>query len=466
MSSRRSRATALAAAIAASLVSVPALAEPAGACAATSPTCSVGSAALRGTVREKLATNIDSGWMERGPIKLRARFTIDPVGGEPLLAVDMPDGAVVEATWQEKGFLTVRPLAGAERAGRMHVQYTLVPSLEARLFGVAIERDAASLAGMLPGGALDLDARTTATVPAWGFAGALANAPTPPLEKSTLFTLPFEALGIDGRTAEGSLSMQAAATPSFRYVTREVQLDGEAVTSADGSVKLPIADADFVDVSALVVGDLALSGELDIRPIVRVDSAFGVPTFGLTRYDFSVVKRSFGGAPTPVSFERVQIHIPLPNVKVPAAPVAFGAAARGDVVKKQVAIESTGEREAVLRVESSDPQFVVAPGEIRVPAKGRHELEVAFQPSGGGPASATITVRSNDPDAPEQTFQVAANGASLDPDGRRRPSDEAEGGCGCVVAGARPAASSGASALGALGLALGLAVLGRRRRGA
>jgi MYXO-CTERM domain-containing protein len=88
----------------------------------------------------------------------------------------------------------------------------------------------------------------------------------------------------------------------------------------------------------------------------------------------------------------------------------------------------------------------------------------------GGPASATITVKSNDPDAPEQTFRVAANGAVLDPQEPGSKSGEYQeppsldapsdsGGCSASPTGAR-----GTSALAALGLGLGLALVLRRRK--
>ena len=91
------------------------------------------------------------------------------------------------------------------------------------------------------------------------------------------------------------------------------------------------------------------------------------------------------------------------------------------------------------------------------------------------PASATITVRSNDPDSPEQTFRVVANGAPVDPsgdsttDGPRTggvknleppPSDNA--GCSTAAAGA---GFGSRSTPGLAGLLLGLGlVLGARRR--
>jgi MYXO-CTERM domain-containing protein len=125
-----------------------------------------------------------------------------------------------------------------------------------------------------------------------------------------------------------------------------------------------------------------------------------------------------------------------------------------------------------LELSSSDPQFIVPSGKILVGSKSKHQLKVVFKPSNDGAASATITVRSNDPDSPEQTFRVAANGASLDPQGEEggngsRPGGvkeleppPSEGGCSTAAAG-----GGSTSGFAALLVGLGLAVAARRRRG-
>ncbi|MBX3219822.1 MAG: hypothetical protein KF795_04835 [Labilithrix sp.] len=440
-------------------------------CSRSSSTCAIGKAALGGTIDQKLATEIDSGWIDKGLVKIRTRFTIDPVTrGEPLLAVDMPNGAVVEASWSpaEKGMLVLRPLTEEGATGTMNVRYTLAPNLSAEIYGAQVNYDATRLLAKIPGASFNYDARASAPLAPWGFAGAKAVAPAPALDKSTIFALSFADLGIDPGTAEGSLAIQAAAKPTFEYTTKSVQLDAASVTRVDGSASIAVRDADFVDVTAIVSGDLALSGILDMRPVVTVDSAYGIPTFGLVKYSFSAVSKAFAGT-TAVRFDPTQIHIPLPNVKVPAAPFSVGAARAGAELEKTVAIANTGELGAVLEIESSDPQFVVPRGAIRVDAKSAYDLAIVFRPKSDAPASATITVRSNDPDSPEQTFRVAANGASVGdeddsdaPNGRGASAGDAVSSEGCSVG----ATGSGAamSDLTALTLGLGLLLAGRRRR--
>lgn len=452
-------------------------AEAASPCDPAALTCATGSAKLAARIKDRLPTQIDSGVMDKGLIKIRTRFTIDPVGSDPLLAIDMPRGALVEASWNEKGFVEVRPVPEQGAQGTMSVHYTLVPSLEASIYGIGVNYDATQLVNKVPGGKFNYDAKGSTSIQPWGFAGASLPVAAPPLDQSTIFSIPFSQLGVSAGIVEGTLSIQAAASPIFKYVTKDVRLDSMSITKADGTARIAVGDADFLDVTATVAGELSLGGNLDVRPVVKVDSVDGYPTFGAVKYSFTAVSKPLGGAPMPVSFDNTEIHIPLPNVKVPTASVNMGTVKAGQQSTQTVTIDSTGEMDGRLKIESSDPQFTVQGGDIRVPSRSKHALAILFKPSSDGAASATITVRSNDPDSPEQTFRVAANGASLDPEGegddgddgeakgKRRggvkdldapPSDE---GCACATVGA-----GSFNAYAALAIGLGLAAVARRRR--
>lgn len=448
----------------------PAAASPA--CDAASLTCSVGSATLKAQVKNQLPTTIDSGVMDKGLIKIRTRFTIDPVGTDPLIAIDMPKGALVEASWSEKGFIVVKPVVQQGQQGTYKARYTLTPSLEASIYGIGINYNASQLINKIPGAKFNYDATATTSILPWGLTAAVLSVPAPALDQSTIFALPFSDIGVDTGTVTGTLAIQAAAKPTFTYLTKEVRLDSGVITTADGSAKIAIGDEDFLDLTASVNGTITLGGILDIRPVVKIDSVAGYPTFGLTKFSFSAVSKDIGGgAPVPVNFEQTQIHIPLPNVKVPSATVAMGDVKAGASAEKSVTIDSTGEMGAKLTFTSSDPQFSVPSGEVRVAAKSKVDLKVLFKPSSDGAASATITVRSNDPDSPEQQFRVAANGASLDPvgdttaDGTPRTGGVKDleappeaSGCSTAAAG-----SGSTSGFATLLVGLGLAIAARRR---
>src|SRR5690606_2804974 len=162
--------------------------------------------------------------LDEGLIKIRTRFTIDPPVGQPLVTVDMTSGALVEASWPEPGSLTLRAVS-REGDGIVDVHYTLVPSLEASIYGLSINYDATQLINRLPGARFDYDAQGRASLLPWGFHGTHVDTPVPPLEQSTVFGLAFDRLGISRDVVTGSLAIQAAAKPRFTYQTREVRLD-------------------------------------------------------------------------------------------------------------------------------------------------------------------------------------------------------------------------------------------------
>lgn len=431
--------------------------------------CSVGTAAnLSGKIATAIPTPIDTGWMEKGSVKVRALFTVAPIGSDPLVKVDMSKGGLVEASWTEKGFVNVKPITAANSEGGLVVHYGLQPSLQAQIYGVPINYDASELLQYIPGSAFNSDVSVNAPLAPWGFAAAQAQAPAPSLDSSTLFSVDFQALGVDYMTAEGTLGLQAATSPTIKYQTKKIELDGAAITAADGSAKIPVVDGDAMDIPALVSGEVTFTGSLDVRPVVTLDSVAGVSTFGAT-VSFSVVSKTYGGTPMPVTFQRMNIHVPLPNVHAPSNPLDMGITKGGASTEKSVTVDNTGEMGATLSFTSSDPQFTVPSGSVKVDAKGKYDLKVLFSPNSDGPAAADIKVVSNDPDSPEQVFHVAANGAKLDPNDPSSPEsgaadkakDEADSGCACSSTGA---SSNGVPGSAALALGVGLTLLARRRR--
>lgn len=429
------------------------------ACDAATSTCSTGSAALRGQLTSRIGTAIDSGWQGKGRVKTRTQFTIDPVAGDPLVKIDLPaSGALVEATWSEAGFVVLRPVASQEQTGSVAVHYTLTPDLTASIFGFDVHYDANQLLNKMKGASFNYDARGAVGIAPWGFAGGEVRPVAPPMSQSTLFSMPFSDLGVPANVAGGTLSIQAVAEPIFTYRTREVRLDSGAIASPDGSTRVPVTDADGLDVQTAVTGDVFLAGTLKVQPTAQATSVagVGVPS-GLLKLDFDLATVDIGGSTTPVAFETATIRIPLPNVKVPDRALGFGDVAGGSKTEKTITIKNTGELGAQLTFESSDPQFVVSKDTVKITAKGSYELPISFQAISGAPASATITVRSNDPDSPVQTFKVGGNGADIGLEDL--DSSASEGGCS---ASPRPSSGLGGLVLLGIGAAIGLV---RRRRG-
>jgi MYXO-CTERM domain-containing protein len=434
---------------------------------------SIGTGSFHYESKDRIFTDIDTGDMGSGKISFRMRFAIDPVGQNPSLVLDMSKGALVEATWPEKGFLTLKPITAPQSEGSIKVRYTLTPSLEANIYGFTLSYSAAQLAERI-GGSFNYDVTGQQKLVPWGFTPAQLVMPAPALDQSRIFQIGMEELGVPTDVAEGVVSFHATTKPTFTYKTKEVRLDSGTVSTADGSTKIPVEDADFMDVTAFVAGELAMTGSLDVKPYVTVDTVAGLPTFGLVKFGFSVASKQYGSStgPKQIGWNAAQIHIPLPNVKVPTKAVDLGTAQEGEEISKTVTIDSTGELGAVLSFSSSDPAFVVPQGEVKVGSKDKYELKIAYK-GGAGAAQADITVKSNDPDSPEQVFHVGANGAIKDAENNAGPDGEGKGrgptdglnepessGCTCTTAGSP--ATSRYGALGVLGLAL--AAITRRRR--
>jgi len=185
-----------------------------------------------------------------------------------------------------------------------------------------------------------------------------------------------------------------------------------------------------------------------------------------TTLDYTVFKQPYTTPAEKVFFPSQLVHIALPNVHMPDKAVDIGAVKAGGEGTAKATIQNTGELGAKFTAKSSDSQFVVDAAEIRMDAKGSADLPITFKPNGAGPASAEITITSNDPDSPVQTFKVVANGGDASGTVHNgAPGDDAEtggaSGCGCKTAGAP--ISSTTSSGGLLGLALGLGFIVRRR---
>jgi hypothetical protein len=424
--------------------------------------------------KDRLFTDIDTGSHGEKGVSVRARFSIDPVGDQPTMVLDMTTGPQIVASWSEPGSLTLRPITAPQSNGTLKIHYTLTPSLEASFFGLGISYDASQLISRIPGGSFHYDVTGSAKIVPWGFAPTSLTMPAPALDDSQIYAIGLDQLGVPPDITEGTLAVNATTKPTFVYKTSEVRVDAGRVSTADGSAKIPVVDADAMDVTAVVTGDLTFTGSLDVRPTVHLDSIDGFPTFGLIKIGFTVASKSYEGtAPKGIGWNATQFHIPLPNIKVPDRPVDMGSAASGQGTEQTVTIASTGELGGKLTFTSSDPQFTVPSGTIDVASKSQYDLKIAFKSAGGGAASADITVKSNDPVAPVQSFHVAANGAPLDPkdpnstsgktgepNGPGEPQNQETSGCN-ASGGATD--NGGVSAIGLMGLAIVLSGVGRRR---
>lgn len=434
---------------------------------------STGSAALKFEYNQSLDTSIDTGFIGPSVAQIRAVIKIDPVkGGGPLYSIDMPKGAIVEASWAGDKKIVLKTADGSQTDGTVKVRHTLTPSLDLKVnaFGLSAQFafNATTLLNKVPGAKFAYDSKASQQFAPWGYNTVETKLNAPDMANSTLFSLPFSTFPniLDPANWEGSFGIRASTKPTFKYKTTKVMILGSntPLTSGAGEAVLDVEDGDFMEVMAQVDGEMNVAGSIGIQPFISMSKAFGKnfsTTIGIDVYNVAYT------VPTSaVHYQSTLVHIPLPNVHAPTKGIDLGDVKPGGGATKTVVIENSGEMAATMTFKSSDPQFAVAGGSVTVAPKGTYELQVKFSPNGSGPALSDITVVSNDPDSPEQSFQIGANGAEVrdsggDDDDLPGSPPSVDSGCGCKTAGTTTS-TGGWAGIGLL--ALGITVAARRRR--
>jgi hypothetical protein len=444
-----------------------------GSCDETALDCAVGTAAMKYESRNTLPTTIETPWIpSSGMVQVKALVNVDPVtNGGPLYTMDMSRGAVLEASWPDKGMLSLKAVTGAQSDGTIKVHHTLTPDVQVHVklggFDETYTFNADSLLKKIPGSHFNFESQGQSSFAPWGFAGGTVQVQGPSIQNSLLFSMGFDALpDIVANNVAGSFGISATTNPSFTYKTSKVLLSGAdtSILNDKDAAKVPAQDADFQEIYAQVEGELTVGGELDLVPSATV-TRIGTTNVNTT-LDYAVVKQPYTTPAQKIIFPSQLVHIPLPNVHMPEKAVDVGDAKVGQESSGKATIENSGELGAKLTATSSDPQFTVDAKEVRIGSKQTTDLTINFKPTSSGPATAKITIKSNDPDSPTQTFKVVANGADGSSVSHNAGMDDAPvgdaSGCGCKTAGAPVGSNAGLGGFGGLLLALGL--IARRRR--
>jgi len=446
--------------------------------------CSSGQAVLKASSRTRMDTTIDTGWYPKCDgghdhcsdhhLQVRADIALDAPQDQALFEIDMQKGAIVDVTWPDKDALTLKLKNGARTDGKLTVNHTLIPNVSLYvnafdLFKHEFSYDATALIAKIPSANFNYLASGSATFAPWGLDGtAQATVNGPDLSNSELFSI-----DIQENLVDGTVALSVTANPTFAYKTTSVQFSGvqNALSTASPTGKIKTQNADYVDLIAEVHGEVTFKGTMRILPNVRITRAgqydlssnpLTIPVDVGLDYDFTNEK-----APVAVVFTKQTVHVPLPNVFVTAEAVNFGEIKTGTAAEQSVAVNNTGELGAILSIESSDPQFVISGPQTQMDKKSKKDIVVRYQPRTDGDAKATITVKSNDPDSPVQTFTVSGRSSpnakpgnadsSGDPSPDVKPGENS--GCGCRVTSPNAANTAG----GAL-LAMAALAFVRRRR--
>jgi MYXO-CTERM domain-containing protein len=440
--------------------------------------CSTGDTKLHYESKDRLPTSIDTGYYGPSALQVRAYMAIDPVkGGGPVYSIDMPRGAVVQAAWPDTENLSLKVASGAQTDGTFKVQHTLTPNLEIKVSILGINAsynlDATRFINYIPGAKFNYNSLGVAQFAPWGFGGVSATVTGPDLANSRLFAMDFSDLplpDIVNDNLQGQFSVNATTRPTFTYKTTKVTIGGSTISAESGEAKVKIVDGDYMEVPAAVEGELTFKGSLDLSVAVTLTHIINqninlTLPFKVFSFNYDSGKDAQGNMkPIKVVYPNTMVHIPLPNVKAPTTAVDLGFQKGSAAIEKTIQIANTGELGATLSFESSDPQFTVPSGQIKVGPASRYDLKIGFK-GNGGPASAKITVKSNDPDSPTQEFTVNANGASGGDKGGDPTSDgpggggQTDSGCGCRTTNASAPEYAGFALLG-----LGAAAFVRRRR--
>lgn len=435
---------------------------------------SIGSAALKYEHTKGIPSDIRTNWKGiKLPfninVAVNAGVRIDPVtNGGPLYTIEMPKGANIEASWGNNKKIVLKAQDGSQTDGLVTVRHTLTPSIDLTLsgnFNATFSYNATELVNKIPGAKFNYDSKAQQQFAPWGFSTVDTKLNAPDLKNAVLFSLDMDKLPeFVANNVDGYFGVRASTKPTFSYKTTKIVLsgaDGE-ITNAAGELTVPAIDGDFMEVMASVEGEMTVKGSIAIQPFVHFDRIAEFPIS--TDLGIDVYNHDYTTEPEKVVFQTVVVHIPLPNVHVPSKGIDMGMVKVGGQASKTVTIENSGEKEARMSFKSSDPAFQVTSDTVTVPPKGTYELMVKFSPDSANAAMSEITVLSNDPDSPEQTFKVGANGADVgaddDDDGDLPNGPRGEDGCGCKAAG--HSTIPGYAGFGLLGL--GAAVLFRRRR--
>jgi hypothetical protein len=400
---------------------------------------------------------------------------------KPLLAVDMSDEVMLEASWSDDKNITLTVVDAPSKNAKFDVLHTLAPHITVYIdaFGMKLTYDynAEDLIDYVPGSNWNYEGKGSTTFPSWGYDLASLKVTAPDLDAAQLFSIPFPSLG-GSDPLTGTLAINATTKPTFSYQTLSAVLEGGKIATKGGTLQIPTTDADYLDIPTSVAGEISYTGSLLVRPSVTITKigSFTLPFPLVLDISSAGVDLPYASEPRKgiaVSFPPTTFHIPLPNLKALHS-LDLGTAKVGETAKKNADMTNTGEMNAVFTAKSSDPQFTVVTSKQTAPSKGKLPFEVVFTPAKAGVQTADITITSNDPNEPVQVMKVTGIGTEVPAPpatgGDEPESDDGfnrgphESGCGCKTVADATTPGRGGYGYAALGIALGLATLTTRRR--
>lgn len=306
--------------------------------------------------------------------------------------------------------------------------------------------------------------------------------------KMELFKINVLALaGIPEQVAEGGVALDIRGELQATYYTEKMVIDPSVVpiTTENGETLHNFMGGPYVEIDVHPEGHIDYDGIIHLIPSFYVEvlgQEFKIPVYD---YPLNITDLLNLDLASQIKFDTIRVHVPLPDIvqfEQPAV-VDFGKVEVGSGEKLALVIPNDGEAtaRAVGEIEPAMASvFKMLSASTLIEPGQSEEMVIRFTPKKAGKFEAELTVRSNDPDLPEQT--VLVKGEAVDPDDPNYPTEDGggkppsadggeegpmgsaydgagdDGGCGCRTAGGRDTSAP------VWATWLGLAALGLARR--
>lgn len=392
--------------------------------------------------------DFDTGWVpNNSPLQVRLVAKL-----HSRVQVDME--GTLDATWPEP--LTLTPY-GTKGKGRISVDEGLQIEAQAR-FSVSVGGNNYSWSGNIPGiPSVNLLAQGSSTFDPWAWKGqappATVTADTP-TQKVAQISLTDQLIPIPG--ISGGFELDGSLGFSATYDSLRIAFDEPSgppvVDLGNPATRLLLSRAPAVDTSVFVHGEVSRQATVHFIPgfyFTILGKTFNLPIANLPLTLPAT-------APEPWDFDKVDVHVPLPQIG-DVADVDLGGVPVDVATSVVLDVRDLGEERLVLDVATAHPMAFVDTKHALVDPSSSAKVRVVITPDKEGRFDVPVDLASNDPLLPATQVHVRGlaekKGAPNGP-GVGTPAS----GCGCH-AGGRPQDG----ALGGLTV-VALAVLLRRRR--
>ena len=443
----RFRFTALFGASLVSFVPTAAHAATASMCSVTETKCERAVLSVSKAEKAPFDFDFDTGWVpSNSPVQVRLVAKLHS-------RVQVELGGTLDGTWPEP--LTLTP-KGTPALGRISVDEGVEVEAQGK-FSVTVAGTNYAWTGTLPGiPSLNLLAQGSKTFDPWAWKGqtpAASISADTPVQMLAQIPLTNSIIPIPG--ISGGFELDGSATFSATYDSLRIGFDepnGEKdVDSQNPATRLLLTRTPAVDTSVFIHGELVRQVTLNFIPgfyFTILGKTFNLPIA-------NIPLALPASAPEPWAFDKVDVHIPLPEISVAKLDVDVGRIPPNVATSVLVPVTDLGEERLVVDTASPAPIAFVDTPHAWVDPNATSNMRVVLTPDKEGKFDVPVFLTSNDPLTPvtevhlHGTAQNGADGGSVNTDA----------GCGCRAAGGKP---SSAPAWAGLGLAL--VVIARRRR--